>query len=688
MTRSLMVIVFLFISLIGWSQAPNPIDSLKKELEKAEGAESRAKLLNVLSNRYITINPDSGLSFGLQALELSRQLDLPGEMARSFNALGGNAAFLAEYEESIDYFNQSLAIYKEIGDVKGQADITGNLGMIYKQNGDYDHALDNQFNALTLFEEVEDSTGICNTLQSIGSIFLEMGDVDKAIQYNSSALKCFQDLKDKYGQAIATGNLANALSDAGRMDEVIPLQYKAIALFRELGSVINYARELGNLATTYESTGRLDSAVILAEECLGIFKESGFGLGLPIANGNIGAYYLSAYQRRNAVDTVVYFPPGNPDDFLDQAISYFSTAHNLALENGELTVVAWAAEKLADTYKLKGNYEAALSSYLEAHEIQDSIYSLETKAELQRLDTEREIALRDKQIELDRLAVQKKRNERVYFIIGLAGLLAIALLIFRNYRNQKVSNLQLKDLNKKISVANSELESRNYSLGQALVDLKRTQDQLIESEKQKEKALVRSKISQDIHDDISSGLTRISWLSETLKLKKAQLDEKTLGIVEKISQSSRQTVSKLGEIIWATSPERDNLGSLLSYMRRYTTEFFEGNQIKVRVQFPDKDLDRVVRPEVRRNLMLVLKEALNNAFKYSKANSLEVSISLENDQYEMLVADDGIGMQGDSPEGGGHGMNNMADRMKAIGGEMAINTGPDKGTKLIFSGTL
>jgi len=73
----------------------------------------------------------------------------------------------------------------------------------------------------------------------------------------------------------------------------------------------------------------------------------------------------------------------------------------------------------------------------------DSVFSEQNKENIARLDTKRELDLKDKQIQIDKLDIAKKRNERIFFIAGIMLLLLVILFVYRNYSLQKRSNILL-----------------------------------------------------------------------------------------------------------------------------------------------------------------------------------------------------------------------------------------------------
>ena len=95
-----------------------------------------------------------------------------------------------------------------------------------------------------------------------------------------------------------------------------------------------------------------------------------------------------------------------------------------------------------------------------------------------------------------------------------------------------------------------------------------------------------------------------------------------------------------------------------------------------------------VNPELKRNLFLVLKEALNNSVKYSGAENIRIAFSSAEKNYMLSVEDDGKGMEENVIHGSGNGMFNMRSRMENSKGKFNITSEKNKGTKIILEGTI
>ena len=202
--------------------------------------------------------------------------------------------------------------------------------------------------------------------------------------------------------------------------------------------------------------------------------------------------------------------------------------------------------------------------------------------------------------------------------------------------------------------------------------------QKIELDKQRAVENIRNRISRDMHDEIGSSLTKISLMSELLKSKVKVTETET--IVSKITASSRNVIGNMSEIIWATNPQHDNLESMIAYFRDYAAQFFNDTTIHCTVKTPEELISKSVSPELRRNLLLVLKETLNNILKHAGASNVLVEINIQNEQLVMLIKDDGKGFDVNEEKKFSNGLKNMKKRMEEVDGVFEIKSEIGKGT--------
>ena len=189
---------------------------------------------------------------------------------------------------------------------------------------------------------------------------------------------------------------------------------------------------------------------------------------------------------------------------------------------------------------------------------------------------------------------------------------------------------------------------------------------------------MRTRIATDLHDDIGANLTRISLLSEVAKQKSTDGNE---NLLTSIADIARESVASMNDIVWAISPDHDSLLDLTRRMRQHAEEVFSFREIDLDFNAPASDLKLSV--GVRRDVLLIFKEAVNNAAKHSDCSQVRIDFRCENSVLRLSIADDGKGF--DSAENyDGQGLRSMTRRADALGGNFKIDSRNGGGTIVEF----
>jgi signal transduction histidine kinase len=193
---------------------------------------------------------------------------------------------------------------------------------------------------------------------------------------------------------------------------------------------------------------------------------------------------------------------------------------------------------------------------------------------------------------------------------------------------------------------------------------------------------VRTRVATDLHDDLGTSLSRISILSELAKRKSAVDESKP--ILDEIAESARGLVDALGDSIWSIDPRRDDVQSLLLRARHFAAAIFEAQSISIDVQFPPEVAALRLHPERRRELYLILKEALNNAAKHAGARHVSVVAHAAEHNLRITVKDDGNGTAAAAAprEDGGRGIASMRERARRMDGTLEIVAQHGQGTSV------
>jgi ligand-binding sensor domain-containing protein/signal transduction histidine kinase len=193
----------------------------------------------------------------------------------------------------------------------------------------------------------------------------------------------------------------------------------------------------------------------------------------------------------------------------------------------------------------------------------------------------------------------------------------------------------------------------------------------------------RARISRDIHDDLGATLTQITLLSELAQRQASKPAQVSLYMAQ-ISQTARELVQTMDEIVWAVNPRNDSLPRVTGYVFQYAEKFFAGTPLRCRFDSPEEWPDQLLSAETRHHIFLAAKEAMNNAARHSGATEVWVRWKLMDGELQLCIQDNGKGFTADSHPRVGNGLANMKKRMEEIGGKFEMTSIPGVGTNIRF----
>ncbi len=181
----------------------------------------------------------------------------------------------------------------------------------------------------------------------------------------------------------------------------------------------------------------------------------------------------------------------------------------------------------------------------------------------------------------------------------------------------------------------------------------------------------RSRIARDLHDQLGANLTQVALLGEL-----AEADKDLPGEVElhaqQISATARDTTRSLDEIVWALNSSNDTLESLANYACKYAQDYFALAGVSYRAELPTQLPAATILPEVRHNVFLAFKEAVNNVVKHAQATEARVKLRLEPGKFILIVEDNGRGLGDVADKKLRNGLKNMRKRLADVHGEFEI----------------
>jgi signal transduction histidine kinase len=226
--------------------------------------------------------------------------------------------------------------------------------------------------------------------------------------------------------------------------------------------------------------------------------------------------------------------------------------------------------------------------------------------------------------------------------------------------------------------------SNRVSMMKAEIAQKDFEKKLIAQEDALKLKYEKDRISKDLHDNIGSQLTYLAKNLEKLK----QKPENEYLKIDNLSEMTQNIAQDLRSMIWVINKEEISVKDLedrLANLVWKITGQIEDIEVSIRANLT-KDI--ILNPSQALNLFRIAQEALQNAIKYSKAQSIEIQLSTNTEGNLLLqIQDDGIGFNLNEKRGekGHYGLQNMESRAEEIGGKFKLDTAVGKGTQVQIS---
>jgi len=444
-------------------QGQAAIDSLLKELPKQKEDTSYVKLLINLSSGYWRINPNEGIKYGQQGLELAIKLHWEKGMAICYNEIGVNFLYKSDYQTALDYYLKSLKISERTGDKKSIAGVTCNIGIIHDRLSDYPKALEYYFRALKIDEEIGNKRFTANVTGNIGTIYRSLKDYPKALEYTLRQLKINEEMGDKMGVSNAINNIGVVYYYQGDYPKALEYYFRALKMYEEMGikyGISNVYESIGNVYTVQKN---FTMAIEYMMNALRMQEEIGDRAGMASDLTNIGIAYVkivndtAAKPARmtgdqefavNKYKPTTVIPAGRSAQ-LRHAIDYLQRGLEISKEIRSPNLMQDCYEYLAQAYKLSGDFKKALEFADNYQAIKDSIFSKDNNEQIVKLSMKNEydrqhLADSLKTAEREKIAYIKLQRQRGFTVMGIVGILLLGGFSFFISKERRRSEQERK----------------------------------------------------------------------------------------------------------------------------------------------------------------------------------------------------------------------------------------------------
>jgi signal transduction histidine kinase len=193
----------------------------------------------------------------------------------------------------------------------------------------------------------------------------------------------------------------------------------------------------------------------------------------------------------------------------------------------------------------------------------------------------------------------------------------------------------------------------------------------------------RARIARDIHDEIGARLTELALEGEVIQTK-LPAESPVRPKLDALCEKARAMSGAMDEVVWAVNSRRDTLRDFATYACKYARRFVAPTPMRCRLDVQENLPNVMFELPVRRSLLLAVKEAINNAVKYSGGDRLFLRIHVLNRAVLVVVEDNGKGFDLKSADPQRNGLTNMTERMGEFGGRCRIITKPGAGCRIEF----
>lgn len=210
-----------------------------------------------------------------------------------------------------------------------------------------------------------------------------------------------------------------------------------------------------------------------------------------------------------------------------------------------------------------------------------------------------------------------------------------------------------------------------------------------EIEKERDKEILRNKIAQDIHDEVGSSLTKIALSAQVASRISSLSQEDLKNRLTHVAEDAKIASSQLRELVFSINPDFDHFDDMQAYFQEHARMYLEDAGIQLYFNLPKSNSNVLMHPDIKRQLLLIFKEALNNIIKHANAQQVWIRLEeLDKKSYLLEIKDDGKGFDPINAGKNSNGMRGILNRSDSILATVNVISYPGSGTTIQVTGPL
>lgn len=637
--RLMCILIVNFLAVMQLSaQNTRVLDSLLKKLPGAKADTNKVWLLLAVADEYEVTDLQKARPFIDDALELSRQLNYPAGVMRSYRHYAYIYSYQSKFDSSIYVNRKVLEIAKEQNDSFSIGAAYFNIGVAHRFKQDLDSALEYTLEAARLLDGKGHGSIEGVLYDGLQSLYMSMTQYDKAAQYGEKAVAIARQFNKDEDLATALNNLGLIYVELGRAADAKKVYKEGLEVARKIGYQQVEAMLLNNLSDILLREGKFDEAGANASKVLETeanFSDSGT---IMHAKTILANYYMSKEDYANAEKL---------------ANEVMDIAEKQSLDDGKINALA----TLARISFAKKEFAKGIDFQFRQHKAEEGVFNESVKQREAGWRVRFETEKKDAQI-LRQQAQLFRNNTWNYILIGgIITMLIISLLGYRNYRHRQ--RLQFQRIN--------ELETEKQLAATEAV---------LRGEEQE-----RTRLSKDLHDGLGGMLSGIKYTLNNMKGNLIMTPENAQAFERSIDMLN-SSISEMRRVAHNMMPEALVKFGLDTALRDFCNDINQSGALNVTYQslgMNDVNFEQTKSVTVYR----IVQELLNNTMKHASAKNALIQLSYDNGQLSVTVEDDGKGFEPEIlKKSRGIGWSNIQNRIEFLKGKWDVNSQPGKGTSV------
>lgn len=645
MRMKYLFILLCLCSLPLYGQDARYADSLRSALQQGGRDTNRVNALYRYGELFEDEQPDTALSYYLQAHELAREIKyLKGEAAFASYCLPvlNNRG---EYRRALDIAREALEIYKRVGTRRDLAVAYLNVGSEWQYLSDFQAAADNYLEALKYAEQVNDTRLLRMTNNNLASVFLSLSQFEKGRDYARTGLQYAYQLNKDGAVASSLYNLATAAVYLERYDTALVLFHEIEQIAQKLNDDFFYLDAWIGKAGAYDGLGVRQKALYYFDKVIVFAKQKEVPEYEMYAYMGKAEHYLKYNDHAGAADAI-----RNGLVLAEQLETRFERK-DLLLKASKLN------EKT-------GNYREALRYFKEAQVLNDSITGENHRIAIANNEAryefnKKELAISSLLAEnaLHQSRIEQQRTLNIALVAGSILLLLVFFLVYRNVKHkQKLQKQRISELETEKKLTATEA--------------------IIKGEEQE-----RSRLAKDLHDGLGGMLSGVKYTLHNMK-ENLVLTEDNARAFEHSLQMLDSSISEMRRVAHNMMPESLLKFGLDTALRDFCSQVTVSGILRVSYQsfgLSGKEPEQSLAITIYR----VVQELLNNTIKHASAHNVIVQLAAEEGQITLTVEDDGKGFDTATLRSArGIGWKNILSRLDYHNGKLDVRSSPEKGTSV------